>query len=184
MNSVPNTTGSDADVWVRQLKQTEYGDINLDGDVDFDDLLVVAQNYNATTGGWVMGNIDGLSGIHFGDLLLMAQNYGFSAIDVSSDVSSFSANFVADWSRAQSMIPNRRRSVCCRSLSCWFDDVGRVHEVFRWERLIMKNWNYAGLVVSLFASISSATTYRSDVPLALSGTEYQWGPSYGVSFDH
>jgi|GEM_PF-5704079 len=121
VNSTPNTNASDADVWVRELKQTEYGDINLDGVVNFNDLLVVAQNYNTTTCVWAMGNIDGQAGVSFGDLLLMAQNYGFGTPDVSmnvsmnvsmdvsmnvlGDVSSFDANFAADWSLAQSMIP-------------------------------------------------------------------------------
>lgn len=48
VNTTPNTSGSDADYWVRVLKTTEYGDTNLDGAVNFDDLLVLAQQYGSS----------------------------------------------------------------------------------------------------------------------------------------
>ena len=54
------------------------GDVNRDRTVNFDDLLLIAQNYGQTnktfTGGNVNYSSDGLVG--FDDLLLLAQNYG------------------------------------------------------------------------------------------------------------
>lgn len=103
VDSTPNSADSDADIWVRQLMHTEYGDTNLDGAVNFTDLLVVAQHYNHPTGGWASGNVDGSPGINFGDLLMIAQNYNFGTLD--QDVSTLDATFVADWTLAQSTIP-------------------------------------------------------------------------------
>lgn len=101
VNSIPNTEESNADIWVRQLRRAEYGDINLDGDVDFSDLLIAAQNYGSEIDEWSQGNVDGMPGIDFGDLLLTAQNYGFGMLNQNIT----NASFAVDWSRARSMIP-------------------------------------------------------------------------------
>lgn len=103
VNSVPNTTESDADVWVRRLVGTEYGDIDLNGVIDFNDLLVVAQHYDHATGGWADGNVDGAPGVNFGDLLMIAQHYNFGTLDQT--LSTLDAGFAMDWSRARSTIP-------------------------------------------------------------------------------
>lgn len=68
------------------VRYTLAGDANLDRAVNFDDLLIVAQNYNAGIGGrtWDQGNFnyntpDTVAGaVGFDDLLLLAQNYGTS----------------------------------------------------------------------------------------------------------
>ncbi|HEY7115201.1 MAG TPA: hypothetical protein VH475_01370 [Tepidisphaeraceae bacterium] len=58
---------------------TRYGDATLDGNVDFSDLVKLAQNYNstvpATQGAWSRGDFtyDGL--VDFNDLVKLAQNY-------------------------------------------------------------------------------------------------------------
>jgi hypothetical protein len=53
------------------------GDVNLDGTVNFTDLLVVAQHFNTTGNDWAHGNFvyraDGL--VNFSDLLAVAQNF-------------------------------------------------------------------------------------------------------------
>ncbi|MFT3784574.1 MAG: PEP-CTERM sorting domain-containing protein [Tepidisphaeraceae bacterium] len=95
VNKTPQAVNSDADVWVHALKHTEYGDIDLDGKVNFSDLLVLASNYNAPTGGWAQGDMDGVEGVAFGDLLLLAAHYGFTS----------TGTFAADWALAQSMVP-------------------------------------------------------------------------------
>ncbi len=57
---------------------TQYGDTDLDRDVDFDDLLRQAQAYGTTGKFWQNGNFnyDAAGGVTFDDLLLTAQNYG------------------------------------------------------------------------------------------------------------
>jgi formylglycine-generating enzyme len=104
VNSMPNTTGSDADCWVRIIKLTEYGDTNFDQQVDFADLVVLAQNYNATTGTWDQGDMDGADGVDFGDLVLLAQNYGYGALTIDQ-LNAVDPTFASDWQLAQSMVP-------------------------------------------------------------------------------
>jgi T5SS/PEP-CTERM-associated repeat protein len=59
------------------IRYTLAGDANLDGQVNFADLLIVAQNFNDTGEDWVGGNFTynptGL--VNFADLLIVAQNF-------------------------------------------------------------------------------------------------------------
>lgn len=96
VNPQANSTASDADVWVRQLEGTEYGDSDLNGAVNFSDLLVLAQNYNGS-GTWSSGDFDGDSLVNFNDLLALAQNYGFDGSPTGS--------FNGDWQQARSVAP-------------------------------------------------------------------------------
>lgn len=73
------------------------GDTNRDEDVDFDDLLVLAQNYASVDRLFAQGDNTGDGVVNFDDLLLMAQNYG-----VGTNVTS---SFEADWTLAQTLIP-------------------------------------------------------------------------------
>jgi hypothetical protein len=56
------------------------GDANGNGTVNFDDLLILAQNYGLTGKTFSEGNFDYSAGgsVDFADLLLLAQNYGLS----------------------------------------------------------------------------------------------------------
>lgn len=91
--SVPNLAMSDADAWVRILKHSEYGDVDLNGAINFADLLVIAQNYDLTSGaGWALGSFNGDGAVNFADLLLLAQNYQ-------------GAGFESDWALARSLVP-------------------------------------------------------------------------------
>jgi len=59
------------------VKFTLYGDANLDGAVNFADLLLLAQNYGKTqNANWDQGDFDYNGSIGFSDLLDLAQNYG------------------------------------------------------------------------------------------------------------
>jgi hypothetical protein len=87
-----------------------YGDANLSGTVDFNDLLLLAQNYNGTGKFWYQGdfNYDGV--VDFTDLLKLAQNDGLSGLR-SADLSLLaSPEFVSDLTLAQSFVPEP--SVC------------------------------------------------------------------------
>ena len=54
------------------------GDANLDGTVNFSDLLLLAQNYGQP-GGWAQGDFNHDGVVNFADLLLLAQHYGRSS---------------------------------------------------------------------------------------------------------
>jgi hypothetical protein len=87
----------DVDHWILTDAGTRYGDANIDGNVNFADLLIVAQNYNAAVTGWAGGSFDGNATVDFADLLVLAQNYGFGELNAS--------NFSLDWALARSMVP-------------------------------------------------------------------------------
>jgi hypothetical protein len=55
------------------------GDIDQSRSVDFDDLLVIAQNYGQV-GTFAQGDVNYSGAIDFGDLLVLAQNYGQTLI--------------------------------------------------------------------------------------------------------
>ena len=55
------------------------GDTNLDGKVDFSDLLALAQHFGTSNGGtWQTGSFYGDGMVNFSDLLVLAQHYGES----------------------------------------------------------------------------------------------------------
>lgn len=85
------------------LKSTLPGDLNLDGAVNFQDLLRIAQRYGGT-GFWIDGDVtyDGL--VNFNDLLTLSQNYGMSLMDTEL-TSINSESFAADWTRARATVP-------------------------------------------------------------------------------
>lgn len=56
------------------------GDVTGDGTVNFDDLLVLAQNYGKSGLTWSKGDLNGDTQVNFDDLLMLAQNYGLSAV--------------------------------------------------------------------------------------------------------
>ncbi len=77
------------------------GDANFDTKVNFDDLLILAQNYGSSnfTSNIHVGdlNLDGTIG--FDDLLVLAQHYGLNSLTQTP------GNFASDWALAQSMVP-------------------------------------------------------------------------------
>ncbi len=89
------------------IRYTLRGDTNLDKSVNFDDLLVLAQNYGTQSGAqWSQGdtNYDGI--VNFDDLLSLAQNYGGSLVLAGEALSgSMSANFAGDFALARSLVP-------------------------------------------------------------------------------
>jgi hypothetical protein len=87
--------------WINRIP----GDANVDGDVDFTDLSILAQNYGATEGRtWFEADFNGDGAVGFADLSVLAQNYGFQSI-VLDESSGYSAEFIADWNRALALVP-------------------------------------------------------------------------------
>lgn len=96
----------------RIIRTTYYGDSDLDGDVDFSDLLTVAQNYGMVetldTGFWWQGDFNYDGEVNFEDLLTVAQQYGLNELggaDALNFVNSPTGSFESDWTLARSMVP-------------------------------------------------------------------------------
>ncbi len=90
-NSVPRTI---------LLTPLIAGDANIDQQVNFDDLLTLAQHYG-TSGNqtWQSGDFDGNDVIDFDDLLALAQHYDPAPAAMSG------GHFAADWAMARSLVP-------------------------------------------------------------------------------
>ncbi len=70
----------DIDAWLRVVAGTDYGDLDLDGDVDLSDAMALAQNYAGVAGapgdfGWADGDLDGDGDVDFADAMLLRRNY-------------------------------------------------------------------------------------------------------------
>jgi hypothetical protein len=81
------------------------GDTNADYQVNFTDLVTLAQHYNLNSGqSRSTGDLDGDGVVGFADLVLLAQNYnvGVGSIAMPADAS---AQFASDFALAQSLVP-------------------------------------------------------------------------------
>lgn len=89
------------------LRHTFKGDADLDGAVDFDDLLILAQHYN-DAGEWFEGDFTRDLHVGFDDLLALAQNYGLGlAVGVVA-----ASTFDQDWALARSLVPEPGLGLC------------------------------------------------------------------------
>jgi hypothetical protein len=89
-----------------KLQYAVIGDTNVDGHVNFTDLLSLAQNYNKTSQDWAHGdfNYDGV--VNFSDLLALAQHYGQSSA-VTAAASSSSLDLLASGRKAKPLARKR-----------------------------------------------------------------------------
>jgi hypothetical protein len=87
------------------IRYTLKGDANIDGGVDFADLVRLAQNYNSPAATrWFSGDFDYDGDTDFQDLIPLAQNYNLSAAE--DDIATIGgSDFAADWALAQSLVP-------------------------------------------------------------------------------
>lgn len=69
---------ADVTVLVASILGTQYGDADLDGDVDRADTATLAANYGGS-GGWAAGNFDGANGVGLADLAALQRNLGFGS---------------------------------------------------------------------------------------------------------
>ena len=84
------------------ISYTLLGDANIDGLVNFDDLLALAKNYNATTNvHWSFGDFNYDNAINFDDLLILAKHYnGVLATPTAWALPETPANFATDLAAA------------------------------------------------------------------------------------
>jgi hypothetical protein len=95
-NPWANTSAVDAAALALYEQQfVRPGDANRDRTVSFEDLLVLAQNYNTPSGAtWLNGDFTQDGAVNFSDLLALAQNYN-----------SVNGSLESDWLQAQSLVP-------------------------------------------------------------------------------
>jgi hypothetical protein len=103
-----NFAGQPVDGTATLVRYTLLGDANLDGIVSFPDLVILAQNYNATVSAftdawWSRGdfNYDGV--VNFADLVKLAQNYN-SALATDS-IPGPAPDFRSDLATALTPVP-------------------------------------------------------------------------------
>jgi hypothetical protein len=85
-----------------EIRYTVLGDTNLDGMVNFTDLLTLATNYGSTNADWAMGDFNYDGTVNFTDLLALATNYSVSLTPGESESAGISPGFAADWNLAVS----------------------------------------------------------------------------------
>src|SRR5205823_901625 len=97
--------GSTVDKTTILTRYTLAGDANLDGAVDFNDLVKLAQNYNISDGSrtWIGGDFTYDGNTDFNDLVKLAQNYNTAL--PSETIPGASAVFESDLAAAFASVP-------------------------------------------------------------------------------
>lgn len=82
MNGDGQVSGADADHFIRDMLESQYGDVNLDGHVDVTDLSILALRFGQAVpmdaAGWPIGDLNGDGVIDVKDLSRLALFYGFA----------------------------------------------------------------------------------------------------------
>ncbi len=99
--SVAEFAGNPVDATSLLLRLVAPGDTNLDGIVNFPDLLNLAQSYGRPEARWAHGDFNRAGRVNFDDLLLLAQHY--QAVDLQ--LSSLPWSMRQDVTLAMSMVP-------------------------------------------------------------------------------
>ncbi len=89
------TTSAAARAFLLAELTRPFGDADRNNAVDFQDLLVLAQNFGGANRSWRQGDFDTDGMVGFDDLLLLAQNYPASR------------SFEADWQAARGAMPEQ-----------------------------------------------------------------------------
>ena len=79
-----------------EIKWTRIGDVNLDGTVNFSDVLALIQHYGSGQGNanWDQGDMNYDGSVTFPDVLALVQNYGHSLSAVATGPNSAGASIV------------------------------------------------------------------------------------------
>ena len=86
------------------VRYTVLGDANLDGRVNFADLLSLAKHYNTAAAQWSAGDFNYDGSVNFNDLLTLAKGYN-TALPAAADVPAASAEFERDYAAAVAAVP-------------------------------------------------------------------------------
>ena len=89
--------------WIAMQLHHLPGDVNDDGTVGFDDLIILARNYGKTNAAWTDGDFDGDGKVDFGDLIILARHYGQAL--ATNQLSTFGPAFRADVEHAFAEVP-------------------------------------------------------------------------------
>jgi hypothetical protein len=109
--------GTTVDATSTLVRYTLYGDANLDGQVNFSDLVRLAQNYNVNDGNrvWAQADFNYDGNVNFSDLVKLAQNYNSTLL--AGPMPDASAAFEADWARALASVPEPGAGLLLASLA-------------------------------------------------------------------
>ena len=66
----------DLEHWVSVIAKTRFGDLDLDGRVDFGDFLTLSANFGTSDVRYSDGDLNGDQRIDFADFLLLSANFG------------------------------------------------------------------------------------------------------------
>lgn len=78
-------TRHDLSVFLETALNRVNGDLDLSGDVGFDDFLIFADNF-AATGDWAQGDFDADGAVGFSDFLILSTNFGATSRDLDISV--------------------------------------------------------------------------------------------------
>lgn len=95
--------GQQVDASTVLIRTTVLGDADLNGSVNFADLLALARNYNSTAATWSTGDFDYNGAVNFSDLLILARHYN-QAFDPAASAA-FDPAFRADLAAAFASVP-------------------------------------------------------------------------------
>jgi T5SS/PEP-CTERM-associated repeat protein len=100
------------------VRYTLGGDATLDGVVNFDDLLALAKNYNATAAAWPQGDYNYDATVNFDDLLILAKNY--NKAQPTAPLPGTPADFAGDLAAAFAQVPEPSTALAAATAACGF----------------------------------------------------------------
>ena len=75
---------TDQRIWVEDVRDTFFGDTDLDGQVSFADFLALSANFGDSDAGWEHGDFDCNAFVEFPDFLQLSANFGSEAAAIAS----------------------------------------------------------------------------------------------------
>lgn len=87
VNDDSSVNATDLQYMVESILNTHFGDADLDGDVDLNDLSTLAANYGMSPRGWAQGNFDTDTDVDLNDLSSLAANYGLGQATAQASTS-------------------------------------------------------------------------------------------------
>lgn len=94
----------DVNAYVRTVLGTEFGDADLDGDVDLHDYNRLALNYNKTGVGWAGGDFTGNGVVNSSDHTQLKQKFGFNNAAFSLPVATLVTGYFEETASTRSFV--------------------------------------------------------------------------------